>query len=81
MIIITSVPRTIAIAVPATPEFGRNFFPGLTNDPQPMIQPNAIDHTCIGFNCLFKFSYCFIFKFPGLHYDSLFFNSIITGYF
>ena len=38
----------MAIAVPATPEFGRNFFPGLMNEPQPIMQPKAIAQTCIG---------------------------------
>ena len=32
MMIITIAPRAIAIAVPATPELGKNFFPGFTND-------------------------------------------------
>ena len=44
----------IAIAVPATPEVERNFFPGLMKLPQPMTQPNAIAHTCMGFSCLFS---------------------------
>jgi hypothetical protein len=52
MIIMTKAPSTIAIAVPATPEFGRNFLPGFTKDPQPMIHPNAIAQTCIGFSFL-----------------------------
>ena len=50
MIIITAAPRIMAIAVPATPELGRNFFPGLMNEPQPMTQPKAIAHTFIGFS-------------------------------
>ena len=54
MIIITNAPRIMAIAVPATPEFGRNFFPGFTKLPQPMTQPKAIAHTCIGLRDRFK---------------------------
>ena len=52
MIIITRAPRIIAIAVPATPEFGRNFLPGLTKLPQPITQPNAIAQTFIGLSDL-----------------------------
>ena len=40
------------MAVPATPEFGRNFLPGLMNDPQPITQPKAIAHTWVGESCL-----------------------------
>jgi len=36
--------------VPATPEFGRNFLPGFTKDPHPMMQPNAIAQTFTGDN-------------------------------
>ena len=38
----------MAIAVPATPEVGRNFFPGLMKLPQPITQPKAMAHTCMG---------------------------------
>ena len=48
----TIAPNIIAIVVPATPEFGRNFFPGLIKEPQPITQPKAIAQTCIGDNCL-----------------------------
>lgn len=60
--IITIAPSAIAIAVPATPEFGKNFLPGFTKEPQPIIHPNANAHTCVGDNC-----FCSVF-FP------LFFN-------
>ena len=33
------------MAVPATPELGKNFLPGFINEPHPIIQPNAIAHT------------------------------------
>ena len=39
------------MAVPATPEFGRNFLPGLMKDPQPMMHPNAIAQTFMGLSC------------------------------
>ena len=48
MTIMTSAPRIMAIAVPATPELGRNFLPGLMKEPQPMTQPKAIAQTCMG---------------------------------
>ena len=48
MIIMTNAPRIIAIAVPATPEFGRNFLPGFTKLPHPITHPKAIAHTCMG---------------------------------
>ena len=54
MMIMTSAPRIIAMAVPATPEFGRNFFPGLMKEPQPMTQPNAMAQTCMGESCRLK---------------------------
>ena len=59
MIIITNAPSTMAMAVPSTPELGRNFFPGFMNAPQPMIQPKAIAHTCVGDNCFRKYSSLF----------------------
>lgn len=44
----TKAPSTIAIAVPYTPELGRNFFPGFIKDPQPTTHPNAMAQTCMG---------------------------------
>ena len=43
-----AAPIIMAIAVPATPELGKNFLPGLMKEPQPMTQPKAIAQTCIG---------------------------------
>jgi hypothetical protein len=62
MMIITSAPNAMAMAVPATPELGRNFLPGLMKEPHPMIQPKARAQTLMGFNCFFKAlgSFCFI---------------------
>ena len=54
MMIMTSAPRIIAIAVPATPEVCRNFFPGLIKEPQPITQPKAIAQTCMGVSFLFS---------------------------
>ena len=48
MMTMTRAPSTMAIAVPATPEFGRNFLPGFINEPQPIMQPKAIAHTETG---------------------------------
>ena len=45
MMIITRAPNNIARAVPSTPEFGRNFLPGLMKEPQPMMQPKAMAQT------------------------------------
>jgi hypothetical protein len=54
MMIMTRAPRIIAIAVPATPEVGKNFLPGLIKLPHPITQPNAIAHTCVGERERFK---------------------------
>ena len=52
MTIITRAPRNMAMAVPATPELGRNFLPGLTKLPQPMTHPKAMAQTFMGLSFL-----------------------------
>ena len=53
----------MAIVVPAIPEFGKNFLPGLIKDPQPMMQPKAMAQTCIGESCFLSFGPLSVFDF------------------
>ena len=42
---ISSVPMASAMTVPAGPAAGRNVVPGMTNAPQPTMQPKAMAQT------------------------------------
>ena len=45
---ITMMPMPMAMIVPAGPATGRNVVPGMTNAPQPTMQPKAMAHTSRG---------------------------------
>ena len=54
MISIISAPKAMPIAVPTGPAIGKKVVPGITNAPQPTLQPNDSAQTPSGYRYFFK---------------------------